>query len=148
MKARDPGSTPKLWGLQRGLHSPPSPALACFLSLSVLWFSQNNRKGADCQTANCPGMSEPSPCLQLSHSPELEGAQLESLPRRPSTGSALGAPPARCPSDTHADDRSDEQQHQHGDVEDNDTQQQEEHCSGKFCSAEFLPAGRESRSWT
>lgn len=40
--------------------------------------------------------------------------------------------------DPLADDRGDEQQHQHGDVEDNDTQQQEEHCSGKFCSAEFL----------
>lgn len=50
----------------------------------------------------------------------------------------------RRPPDTHTDDRGDEQQHQHCDVEDNDTQQQEEHSGGKFCSAEFLPARRES----
>lgn len=36
------------------------------------------------------------------------------------------------------DDRGHEQQHQHCDVEDNDTQQQEEHSGGALCSAEFL----------
>lgn len=40
--------------------------------------------------------------------------------------------------DPFADDGGDEQQHQHCDVENNDTQQQEEHFGGKFCSAEFL----------
>lgn len=31
-------------------------------------------------------------------------------------------------------------------MEDNDSQQQEEHSGGKFCSAEFLPAGREPKA--
>lgn len=51
----------------------------------------------------------------------------------------------RCPPGTHADDGGDEQQHQHCDVENNDTQQEEEHFGGKFCSAEFLPARREPK---
>lgn len=44
--------------------------------------------------------------------------------------------------DPFTDDGGDEQQHQHCDVENNDTQQQEEHFGGKFCSAEFLPAAQ------
>lgn len=40
--------------------------------------------------------------------------------------------------DPLADNRGDKQQHQHRDVEDDDTQQQEEHCGGKLGSAEFL----------
>lgn len=53
-----------------------------------------------------------------------------------------------------ADDRGDEQQHKHRDVEDDDTQQQEKHSGGEFCSAESLqpkgiavPDPRRSSEW-
>lgn len=63
-----------------------------------------------------------------------------------SPGRPSRPPPARCPPETHADDRGDEQQHKHRDVEDDDTQQQEKHSGGEFCSAESLPGRREGRT--
>lgn len=50
-------------------------------------------------------------------------------------------PEVGCVSIAHdplADNRGDEEQHQHCDVEDDDAQQQEEHSGGKLRSAEFL----------
>lgn len=63
-----------------------------------------------------------------------------------SPGRPSRPPPARCPPETHADDRGDEQQHKHRDVEDDDTEQQEKHSGGEFCSAESLPGRREGRT--
>lgn len=67
------------------------------------------------------------------------------LPEAPALGERGVPGRPRCPPGTHADDGGDEQQHQYRDVENNDTQQQEEHFGGKFCSAEFLPARREPK---